>query len=60
MAAAGAELLELVDEDDDVLEESDELLDESEEPPEVDVALSLLFDEVAVLLDFEASRLSLR
>ena len=44
----------------DVLEEFDELLEESEEPLDVDVALSLLVDELALLLDFEASRLSLR
>jgi hypothetical protein len=45
---------------DDELEESDELLDESEEPPDVDVELSLLLDELAVAPDFAASRLSLR
>ncbi|CAM3554911.1 hypothetical protein MYFR107205_16260 [Mycolicibacterium frederiksbergense] len=34
--------------------------DESEELPAVEVELSLLVDELAVLLDFEESRLSLR
>jgi len=43
-----------------VLEEFDELLDESEVLLGVEVALSLLLDELALLLDFEASRLSLR
>jgi len=43
-----------------VLDEFDELLEESAEPLDVDVELSLLLDELAVLLDFEESRLSLR
>lgn len=43
-----------------MLDEFDELLEESAEPLDVDVELSLLLDELAVLLDFEESRLSLR
>lgn len=42
-----------------MLDELDEL-DESEELPAVEVELSLLLDELAALLDFEESRLSLR
>lgn len=68
-AAAGVELPELDDPDDDDPEdepddvddfESLEELDESEDPLEVEGALSLLLAELAALLDFEASRLSLR
>lgn len=45
-----------------MLELSDELLEESEEPldVDVDVELSPLLDELAVLLDLDESRLSLR
>lgn len=68
-AAAGVELPELDepdDEDPDDDEDDFESLEEPDEPPEsedpldVDGALSLLLEELAVLLDFEASRLSLR
>lgn len=70
-AAAGVELPELDDPDeddpeddpddvDDDFESLDEELDESEDPLDVEGALSLLLAELAALLDFEASRLSLR
>lgn len=70
-AAAGVELPELDEPDDDdedpddeddfeSLEELDEPLDESEDPLDVDGALSLLLEELAALVDLEASRLSLR
>jgi hypothetical protein len=43
-----------------VLEELDEPFDESEEPLDVDVDPSLLLAELAVVLDLDESRLSLR
>lgn len=66
-AAAGVELPELDDpelddpeDDPDDVDDDFESLDESEDPLDVEGALSLLLAELAALLDFEASRLSLR